>query len=46
MAYLIETLQKKESLVVYILWLEANELSSKVTRARKVTLQKKKKSLL
>lgn len=40
MVYLVETLQKKESLVVYTLWLETNELSSKVTIAKKVTLQK------
>lgn len=45
MAYLVETLQKEENLVVYILWLDTNELSSKVTIARKVTIQKKKKSL-
>lgn len=39
MASLVETLQKEENLVVYILWLDTNELSSKVTIARKVTLQ-------
>lgn len=45
MAYLVETLQKEENLVVYILWLDTNELSSNIIIARKVTLQKKKKSL-